>query len=72
VDSPNRRGSIAIPVLATALALGILNFGVAVLIVVAIGVRTFAPLWVGLVALAMGIAVAALAIWLWRGYVALR
>jgi hypothetical protein len=72
VDSPNRHGSIAIPVLATALALGILNFGVAVLIVVAMGVRTFAPLWLGLAALATGIAVAALAIWLWRGYVAPR
>ncbi len=72
VDSPNGRASIALPVLATALALGALNFGLAILIVAAIGVRTFAPLWVGLLALALGIGLAAFAVGLWRGYVAAR
>jgi len=68
----DKGASIALPVLATALALGALNFGLAILIVAAIGVRTFAPLWVGLLALALGIGLAALAVGLWRGYVAAR
>jgi hypothetical protein len=55
------------PVVATAFALGGINFGVAILIVAAIGVPLLVPLWVGVLALALGVAMAALALRLWRG-----
>jgi hypothetical protein len=55
-------------VLATTLALAFVNAGLAILIVAAIGVRGFAPLWVGVVLLLMGVAAAVAAINLWRGY----
>ena len=57
---------MALPVLVTAAALAAFNVGLAVLIVAAIGVRTFAPPWLGGLALAAGIALAALAVGLWR------
>jgi hypothetical protein len=43
-----------------------------VLIVGAIGVRTFAPLWVGALAGALGLAAAGAAVVLWRRYLAAR
>ena len=66
MDSPNGRGSIALPVVVTAVALAAFNFGLALLIVAAMGVTTFAPLWVGVVALIVGAACGLLAFRLWR------
>jgi uncharacterized membrane protein HdeD (DUF308 family) len=53
---------------ATALALALVNIGLAALIVEAIGARSFAPLWFGLVLLLVGIAAAVAAVMLWRQY----
>ena len=53
---------------ATALALALVNAGLAMLIVAAIGVRSFAPLWLGVVVLLVGAAAAIGAFTLWRGY----
>jgi hypothetical protein len=55
---------------ATALALALVNVGLAALIVEAIGVRSFAPLGVGLVLLLVGIAATIAAVMLWRRYLA--
>ena len=55
-------------VLTTALALVLINVGLAALIVEAVGARSFAPLWVSLVLLAVGAAAAAGAVVLWRQY----
>ena len=63
-----QRPSIAPAVVLTALALGAINFGLAVLIVAAIGTPTFAPLAAGWLSLALGTIFAAVAIWLWRHY----
>jgi hypothetical protein len=57
-------------VLATTLALAMVNAGLAILIVAAIGVRGFAPLWLGAVLLLVGIAAAVAAVMLWREYLA--
>ncbi len=57
-------------VLATTLALAFVNAGLAILIVAAIGVRAFAPLWLGLGLLLVGIATAVAAVMLWRQYLA--
>ena len=59
-------------VLATTLALALVNVGLAILIVAAIGARGFAPLWLGLVLLLVGIAAAVAAVMLWRDYLAAR
>ncbi len=56
--------------MATAMALAMVNAGLAMLIVAAIGVRGFAPLWLGLVLLLVGIASAVAAVMLWRQYLA--
>ena len=55
---------------ATAAALALVNVGLAILIVAAIGVRGFAPLWVGVVLLLVGVAAAIAAVMLWRQYLA--
>jgi uncharacterized membrane protein YidH (DUF202 family) len=55
-------------VLATAVALALINVGLATLIVEAIGARSFAPLWVGVVLLVVGVVTAVGAINLWRDY----
>ena len=68
MSNPN----VQLAVLFTALTLGAVNFGLAVIIVELIGVRTVAPLWLGLLALALGIALAALTVGLWRSYLAAR
>jgi hypothetical protein len=59
-------------IVTTAFALGLINFGLAVLIVGALDVRTFAPLWVGALAGALGLAAAGAAVVLWRRYLAER
>lgn len=53
---------------ATALALALVNIGLAALIVEAIGARSVAPLWLGLVLLLVGIGAAVAAVMLWRQY----
>ena len=55
---------------ATAVALALVNVGLATLIVAAIGVPSFAPLWVGVVLLLVGIGAAVGATTLWRQYLA--
>jgi hypothetical protein len=55
---------------ATAVALALVNVGLALAIVAAIGVRSFAPLWLGLVVLLLGVAAAVGAVMLWRQYLA--
>jgi hypothetical protein len=55
---------------ATAVALALVNAGLAILIVAAIGARGFAPLWVGLVLLVVGVVAAVAAVMLWRQYLA--
>ena len=54
----------------TALALALVNAGLAMAIVAAIGVRSFAPLWLGLVLLLLGVGMALAAVMLWRQYLA--
>jgi hypothetical protein len=63
---------MAIAITCTALALAAINIGIAVLIVFAIGARTFAPLWVGVVSLVAGIALAAVSLRQWQTYLAAR
>ena len=55
---------------ATALALALVNVGLAALIVEAIGARGFAPLWIGVVVLLAGIGAGVAAVMLWRQYLA--
>ncbi len=59
------RGPAAI---ATAIALALVNLGLAALIVEAIGARSLAPLWVSVLIFAVGIAATVAAIMLWRRY----
>jgi len=63
-----QRQSVAPAIALTALALGAINLGLAVLIVAAIGAPTFAPLVWGWLSLGVGTLCAAGAIWLWRHY----
>ena len=53
---------------ATVVALALINVGLATAIVAAMGTANFAPMWVGLVLLVVGVAVALLAFGLWRQY----
>ena len=53
---------------ATVVALALINVGLATAIVAAMGTASFAPMWVGLVVLALGIVVALVAFSLWRQY----
>jgi protein-S-isoprenylcysteine O-methyltransferase Ste14 len=57
-------------ILATAVALALVNIGLAALIVEAVGARNLTPGWVGAVVLLMGIAAAVAAVVLWRQYLA--
>jgi hypothetical protein len=65
VNSP---GLLGVAILVTALALAGVNVGLAAIIVTLIGVQSFMPLWLGLFSLVLGIALAALAVGLWREY----
>jgi hypothetical protein len=53
---------------ATVLALALINIGLAASIVAAMGTASFAPLWVGLVLLALGVLIGAGAVRLWQHY----
>jgi protein-S-isoprenylcysteine O-methyltransferase Ste14 len=55
-------------IIATALALALVNIGLAALIVSAMGAQSFAPLWVGALVLLLGAASAVGAVMLWRQY----
>jgi hypothetical protein len=59
-------------VLVTAVALALLNAGLALLIVAAIGARSFAPLWLAALLLVLGIPAAVGAVQLWRSYLKQR
>jgi hypothetical protein len=63
---------VAVPIVATAIALIGINVGLAVLIVAAIGVPTIAPPELGAVSLVIGIAAAAWAVRLWQSYLRAR
>ena len=52
----------------TALALALINIGVATTIVAAMGSVTFAPTWVGLALVVSGAVAAVVAVRLWREY----
>ena len=54
--------------LVTALALALVNVGLATLVVNAVGASSFAPSWLGLVSLVLGVAAAVAAVVLWRQY----
>jgi len=53
---------------ATVIALALINVGLATSIVAAMGTANFAPMWVGLALLGIGLAAAVLAFNLWRQY----
>jgi hypothetical protein len=53
---------------ATVLALALINIGLAASIVAAMGTARFAPLWVGLLLLALGVLVGVGAVRLWQHY----
>ena len=55
-------------VTATIVALALFNIGLASIIVSAIGERSFAPLWLGVALLVLGLAAAVYALILWRDY----
>ncbi|MBV9601029.1 MAG: hypothetical protein JOZ87_29805 [Chloroflexi bacterium] len=53
---------------ATVVALALINVGLATAIVAALGTATFAPMWVGLALVVLGLVGGVLAISLWRHY----
>ena len=53
---------------ATIIALALINIGIAMAIVAAMGTASIGPLWVGLVLLACGVVAGLVAISLWRQY----
>jgi len=53
---------------ATIIALALINIGIAMAIVAAMGSAAIGPLWVGLLLLACGVAAGVVAISLWRQY----
>jgi len=55
---------------ATALAVGLVNVGLAAIIVGVTGQRSFTPVWVGGVLLLLGVAAAVAALVVWRRYLA--
>ena len=54
--------------LVTAVALALINVGLAALVVDAVGAPSFAPAWVALVLLVTGVVAAVGAVMLWRQY----
>ena len=63
---------MAVPILCTAVAFAGINIGLAMLIVGAIGVPLFVPVWAGALALVIGVVSAALSVQQWRMYLAAR
>ena len=55
-------------VIATVIALVLINVGLAAVIVEAVGARSFAPIWVSLVVLVLGAITAGMAVAMWRQY----
>jgi hypothetical protein len=55
-------------ILATAVALGLINIGLASLIVATIGAGVFVPSWLAIGLVVAGLIAAAVAVSLWRGY----
>lgn len=68
MDTPNERRSRAPAVLMTAVALALINVGLASLIVAAVGSPGLAPVWLSILVVALGIAAAIACVALWRGY----
>ena len=57
-------------ILATAVALALINIGLATTIVALLRSPNVAPIWVGLVLVAVGVAALVAAVNFWRGYLA--
>jgi hypothetical protein len=68
VDTPNVRRSRGPAVIATAVALALINVGLASLIVAAVGAPGLAPVWLSVLLVAVGIAAAVGCVSLWRQY----
>ena len=68
MDTPNARRSRAPAVLATAVALALINIGLASLIVAAVGSPGVAPVWASILLVAVGVAAAIACVALWRQY----
>jgi len=68
VDTPNARRSRAPAVLATAVALALINVGLASLIVAAVGSPGVAPVWAAVLLVGVGLAAAIACVALWRQY----
>ena len=68
MDTPNARRSRAPAVLATAVALALINIGLASLIVAAVGSPGVAPIWASILLVAIGVAAAIACVALWRQY----
>ena len=62
------RRSRAPAVIATAVALALINVGLASLIVAAVGAPGLAPIWLSVLLVALGIAAAVGCVTLWRQY----
>ena len=62
------RRSRAPAVMATAVALALINVGLASLIVAAVGAPGLAPIWLSVLLVALGIAAAVGCVTLWRQY----
>ena len=72
MDGSKLQPSIVPAIVTTGLALALINFGLAVLIVAAMGVRTLAPPEVAAAALVIGVAAAAWAVRQWQRYLEAR
>jgi hypothetical protein len=70
VGTPNARRSRGPAVLATVVALALINVGLASLIVAAVGSPGVAPGWLAVVALVVGVAAGVGSVTLWRQYLA--
>ena len=68
MDTPNARRSRAPAVLATAVALALINVGLASLIVAAVGSPGVAPVWAAVLLVGVGLAAAIACVALWRQY----
>jgi membrane protein implicated in regulation of membrane protease activity len=69
VHSSHARGPA---IAATAIALALVNIGLAGVIALAVGARTLLPLWAALGLLVLGVLAAVITVLLWRAYLRQR